>query len=304
MDEFQDLNAVQYEVIRLLAGPRANLFAVGDDDQSIYGFRGASPGIMLGFTRDYPAAKILRLRENYRSQSRITGAAGRVIRENRERFSKNPVSVREAGEKVGLYLLPDPVSQSRYIAGCLARSRARGTPWGEMAVLTRTHAGGGLIAEVLAREGIPFVRKEQAETIYDHWICRDLLSYLALAEGPMKRADLLAVMNRPVRYISREALRAGEPSFEALRAWYAGQGRMLERLEKLWNDLARLGRMKPYAAVNYILHGIGYAGYLKALAGERAAGVGERAGERFRVARLYRGAARRGGRARGEGAAR
>lgn len=143
IDEFQDINRIQYEIVKMLARPRNNLFIVGDDDQSIYRFRGAKPEIMLGFERDYPDAKTLLLDTNYRSSRQIVEAAGRVISHNRTRFPKKIRAARGDGRDVIIREWPSPSEENLAIASELRDYYDMGVPYENMAVLYRTNLAPG-----------------------------------------------------------------------------------------------------------------------------------------------------------------
>ena len=281
IDEFQDINPVQYEIIRMLAGPENNLFAVGDDDQSIYRFRGAKPQIMLGFTRDYPDAVLLRLQENYRCPEEVVSLSGRLIAHNKDRFSKkiHAVSkqgaVRTGAEPVQILRLPDHAAQSLFIVREIRNLLEGGAAASDIAVITRTNTGGRYILERLVEFGIPVCVKDAATLLYDHWIAEDILSYIRLGLGGRDRRDLLQIMNRPGRYISRECLDRPTVSFDRLRMWYEDRDRMLGRIDRLEEELMVLGRMTPYAAVNFIRKGIEYDAFLEEYAARRRLNVQE-----------------------------
>lgn len=141
IDEFQDINRIQYEVIRMMALPENNLFIVGDDDQSIYRFRGARPEIMLGFEKDYPGTKKILLDQNYRSTAQIIGAAGQLIGHNKTRFSKDITAVRGPGHSVVAKEFADPGAEARAIAAQLRDYMRLGVPYEDIAVLYRTNIG-------------------------------------------------------------------------------------------------------------------------------------------------------------------
>ena len=269
VDEFQDINALQFDVVKMLAAPENNLFVVGDDDQSIYRFRGAKPEIMLGFEKAYPGAAILTLEENYRSTGNIILAASRVIKENRVRFQKQINLTRPEGPAVVPKGMGGQREEALYVIDRIRLSHKKGIPYQEMAVLTRTNQGGRFLSEQLMAYQIPFRMKDVMPCLYDHWIARDVFTYIRLAMGSRERKDLLQVMNRPLRYLSRDALITPRFDFEQLTGWYEEKPWMLERIAQLEEDLDRVGEMKPFAAVNYIRFGIDYEQYLSEYAKER-----------------------------------
>ncbi len=263
IDEFQDINQIQYDTIRLLAAPKNNLFIVGDDDQSIYRFRGARPEIMLNFSKDYPEAKQILLGENYRSTENIIRAAGKVIRNNTSRFPKDIRGVREKGGPIELHGFVNQSQENQYLLKKIQEYREQGYSYQDLAVLFRTNTGARLVVEKLMEYNIPFQMRDSMPNLYEHWITKDILTYIAMAGGSRKRQDFLKVMNRPKRYLSRDALEGNEVSFQALRREYLDKDWMLDRIDKFENDLTAIGRMKPFAAINYIRNAVGYEQYLK-----------------------------------------
>ena len=263
IDEFQDINAIQYEIMRMLAQPENNLFVVGDDDQSIYRFRGAKPEIMLNFQKDFPDAKVIQLGENYRSTDCIILGAGRVIAHNTARFKKEIRGVRGIGEKIGISQFQNQALEAEAVAKKVRQMMEDGREPQEIAVLFRTNTGARLYLEKFMEYNIPFRMRDTMPNIYEHWITRDLLTYIRIAKGSRERKDFLQIINRPKRYIGREQLDAPQIDLEALKRHYQGKDWMVERLEKLEYDLSCLSKMKPFAAVNYLRHGVGYEKYLE-----------------------------------------
>lgn len=262
IDEFQDINQIQYDVIRLLAAPKNNLFIVGDDDQSIYRFRGARPEIMLNFGKDYPEAKLIKLEANYRSTENIIKGAGRVIVHNTMRYPKEIHGVKEAGEKIEVHGFVTQPQENTYLVRKVKEYLEGGYRPEDIAVLFRTNTGARLMVSKFMEYNIPFRMRDIMPNIYEHWIAQDMISYIKMAQGCRERKEFLRVINRPKRYVSREALDSMEISFESLRAYYAEKEWMAERIDKLEYDLRLLKNMTPYAAINFIRHGIGYEEYL------------------------------------------
>lgn len=263
VDEFQDINRLQYEIVQMLALPENNLFIVGDDDQSIYRFRGAKPEIMLGFMKDYPTAKRVLLAENYRSTREIVEASLRLIGHNRVRYEKALIPVRGAGRPVDIAVYENPLKEMEAAARKIRMYAEAGYEYRDMAILFRTGNSSGLLAEKLMEYNVPFVLRDGIFNLYSHWIAKDILAYLALGEGSRKRSDFLRIMNRPNRYLSRDAFETPEVSFSAVKAFYQDRDWMEERVWDLESDLLTISRLKPSAAVNYIRKTVGYDDYLK-----------------------------------------
>lgn len=262
IDEFQDINRLQYKIVRMLAKPEDNLFIVGDDDQSIYRFRGAKPEIMLGFERDYPGAGRILLDVNYRSTEEIVAPALRLIGENQKRFSKAIHTTGRHGKNVITKLWQDPGEENLAIAREIQLYLQSGVRPGDIAVLYRTNAGPRFLMEKLMEYNLPFRTRDTVPNLYEHWISRNILTYIRIAMGSRAREDILQVINRPKRYISRDAMPDETVSFEKMKAFYAEKDWIAERIESLEGDLRAIARMSPLAAVNYIRQGMGYDEYL------------------------------------------
>ena len=275
IDEFHDVNRIQYEVIRLLALPENNLFVVGDDDQSIYRFRGASPEIMLGFGDDYPDTRKLLLGVNYRSSKNIVNGALKVIGCNSRRYEKNLSTENEKGACVHVQEVKDSPEEGRYLIQKVKELNGKGLDYRQMAVLYRTGNDARVLIELLVENQIPFQAREQVQNIYEHFVVRKLLSYVRIAEGDRSRRVFLDVMNAPKRYISRESLEEAQVSFEDLRRFYMDKDWMLDRIDQFEWDIKMLTGQTPYASVQYIRRHIGYDDYLKEYAAARKISVDE-----------------------------
>lgn len=262
IDEFQDINQIQYDIVRFLAEPENHLFVVGDDDQSIYRFRGARPEIMLNFGKDYPDAKLMKLQVNYRSTENIIKGAGRVIANNSMRYPKEIHGVKKAGEKIEVHGFVTQNQENTWLVNKVKEYLEGGYQPENIAVLFRTNTGARLAVQKFMEYNVPFRMRDLMPNIYEHWIARDLISYIKIAQGSRERKEFLRIINRPKRYVSRECLDGMEISFENLRACYSDKDWMTERIDKLEYDLRLIKNMTPYAAINFIRHGIGYEEYL------------------------------------------
>lgn len=263
IDEFQDINKVQYEVIRMLAAGRENLFIVGDDDQSIYRFRGARPEIMLGFERDYPHVKKVLLNINYRCSQEIVNAAGRLISYNKTRFPKQITANNQGGKPVTTIVWQDAREETLGIVSQMKDYIQSGYEWKDMAVLFRTNLNPRLLIEKLMEYNIPFKMKDAIPNLYEHWISQNIITYIRMALGNMERGTVLKVINRPNRYISRDSMDMPVVALEDIKGYYRDKEWMAERIERLQYDLLMIKQMAPVAAVNYIRKAIGYDEYLK-----------------------------------------
>ena len=263
VDEFQDINQLQYDIVKLLAKPEDNLFIVGDDDQSIYHFRGARPEIMLNFTKDYPKAETVVLNMNYRCTKRILASAIKVIENNKTRFQKDLSTPNEEGTPVKFQEFPNPREEYMEITGELRRRLDAGDDLKDTAILLRINQEAeGLVGALMERQ-VPFSMKETLPNLFHHWICRNMMAYMRLAAGQNCRKNFLEIMNRPNRYLSREALAiSNELSFEQLKEFYKNKDWMCDRITTLETHLRILKGLPPYAAINFIRKGMGYEEYL------------------------------------------
>ena len=263
IDEFQDINRVQYEVIRMLAAPRYNLFVVGDDDQSIYGFRGAKPELMLYMKQEFPALRTISLTVNYRSTEFITGAAARVILHNDTRFYKRVQSFRGRGQNVHVQEVLDEQEEAQYVTEEIQKKLDQGIKPEEIAVLFRTAVQARMISEILSEHRIPFEMRDYVTNFYRHFIVKDMMAYLQLAAGKRDRSLFLTICNRPLRYLARNSMENRQVNFEDLRKFYCDKDWMLDIIDQFDVDVRMMKNMAPYAAIQYIRKKIGYDDFLK-----------------------------------------
>ena len=273
VDEFQDVNQAQFACLQILAEKHQNLFVVGDDDQSIYAFRGARPDFLLHFPTLYPAAKKVTLNTNYRSTERIVNLAERVIGNNEVRFVKNMKGIGEAGDKVTFFLAEDAAKEAAHIAEKIGRLLDEGVPLTEIAVIYRTNLQGGAFARELYKRGIPYDLRDNSGNVYEHWVAKDLLAYLLLAENEESDSALRRILNKPKRYIGKDLLAEAETMpYTLLSSFFVCpslKGWQEENLENLRIDLNQIRKRTPYDAVKYIRKVIGYDEYLEEFAAYR-----------------------------------
>ncbi len=277
IDEFQDINSVQFAIMRMLALPENNLFIVGDDDQSIYRFRGAKPELMLGFEKTYPKAKRVLLDINYRSAKEIVEASLRLISHNSERFEKkirpreSTAESKATQRRVQCHLWNGQQEEGKAIIEHILKSCQQGYTYNDIAVLFRTNTQPRYFMSQLMAYNIPFRTRDNIPNLYEHWITRDILTYIRLALGSRSRKDILKIMNRPNRYITRDSLDEAEVAFEVWADYFYDKNQhwVAERIEQLEADLRVISRLSPYAAMNYIRMGIGYEDFLKEYADYR-----------------------------------
>lgn len=263
IDEFQDSSPMQYGAVKLLARPENNLFTVGDDDQSVYGFRGAGPGIMQEFMRDYKSAERIILSDNYRCTKEIVEAAGKLICHNKDRFTKKIRAAKDSSAQNAVVIRAFGSREAEYDELVRQLSgRQSDRQLSDTAVIYRTNKEAAYLAECLSRHNIPFVMKERTESIYKTKTAQDLFAYMEFAENPT-RALFYRIMNKPLRYISRAAVSEERVDFKKLLFYYKDKPYIAERLRVLMQDIGRLQRLPPYAALIYIRKAIGYDAYIK-----------------------------------------
>ena len=270
VDEFQDINRLQYEVLKLLAEPRRNLFVVGDDDQSIYRFRGAVPQIMADFPKDFPEAARYELFGCYRCAPQILKPCSALISHNRKRFPKELFSLAGKGTVPEIVMLKDRREEHAALCEAIRKLHAKGVSFREMAVLCRTNFSLGGLAGVLRRNGIPYQSRERLRDPHDGPEAGDLFAYLELAAGEFRRKHFLRIANRPLRYLPRSAFGSDPVDPAELLKGLVGHPRQREAAEELLYRLAVLSKMKPYAAVSYVRNEMGYDVWLKEQKGEGA----------------------------------
>ena len=231
VDEYQDTNRAQYRFLQLLAAESRNLMVVGDDDQSIYAFRGADISIILGFERDFPDAEVIRLEQNYRSTGHILAVANKVVANNTGRKVKALRTDAPDGHLVMLKEEETPEAEAEYVARAIQLLRRRGHPWTDFAVIYRTNFTSRMVESSLRRHGIP-LRIIGGKKLYERREVRDILAYLRLLVNPADDAALLRVINVPrrgvgvatLRKLRQEAASRGEPLLVAARGLSGGPG--------------------------------------------------------------------------------
>ncbi|MBQ6399473.1 MAG: UvrD-helicase domain-containing protein [Clostridia bacterium] len=216
VDEYQDTNKAQYELIRLISLQHRNLCVVGDDDQSIYGWRGADVRNILDFEKDYPDAKVIRLEQNYRSTGIILDAANQVIAHNADRKDKRLWTEAEGGDKIRSYTAVDEQDEALWVAGRIQELRRGGTDIGSVAILYRNNAQSRVVEEMLMRAGIPY-RIFGGQKFYERKEVKDILAYLRVIVNPSDDLSLRRIINIPKRAI-------GETTVQALEAHAAEKG--------------------------------------------------------------------------------
>lgn len=276
VDEFQDINQIQYDIVKMLAAPENNLFMVGDDDQSIYRFRGSKPEIMLHVPKDFPNLRQIQLDVNYRCHPDIISASLKLIGNNKERFPKRIISAAQMQKisrgDLSVDITPDVAvhyhtfvrqrDEITYILKSIEEQVKNGNKLSDIAILFRTNIQPRFLMEQLMAYNVDFKTRDQIPNLYEHWIAKDIKAYMNLARGSRLRSDFLMILNKPKRYLSRDSLSEQQVAFDEWEKLYDEQPWIAERIEKLHHDIIILGSLSPYAAINYIRHGIGYDDYI------------------------------------------
>lgn len=266
-DEYQDTNPIQQEILYLLAGKNGNLCVVGDDDQSIYGFRGAVPSIMMEFPKDFPGCKVIHMSTNYRSVPGIIEPSATLIMNNKKRFAKDIVAFRQAGSvtPVTYDMANDRDGEMERLAAAVRKmAGARGTEYKTCAVLARTNAQLEQVAGVFTEKAIPFSSRDVVKDIYEHFSFDDIRAYLRLADGSGGMADFLRVMNRPKRYLSpRMFTNIPYEESQVTRAVFrGGKDYAVDKILEYFRLIKRLGELPFKDRVPFILNQIKYSEYL------------------------------------------
>lgn len=261
VDEFQDINKAQYDTIKLIAGKQANLFVVGDDDQSIYAFRGSKPDIMLGLSTEYRDIVQMYLNTNYRCSSEIVAGARSLIEYNKVRFAKDIRSCGMCSGRIKVCKMADIEEEALYLSKEVRELIADGIKPEEIAAISRTNIISNIYYTRLNSDGVACRTLTAVHNIYDSWLMQDIAAYMRLSQGMYDKENAVRIINKPSRYIKR-ALITQPFNFEHLRKCYDGDEGLIKIINDMQFDIKMLSHMSPYAAVNYILKVIGYEDYI------------------------------------------
>lgn len=205
VDEYQDTNQVQYEFVRLLAGKSKNLCVVGDDDQSIYKFRGATIENIMSFEKSYPNAKVIRLEQNYRSTKNILNAANAVISNNEERKGKTLWTENPEGDKIQIHTSSNEQDEAGFVATTILEQIAKGRKYSDFAVLYRMNSQSNILEKVFVKSGIPY-RIIGGHRFYERREIRDMIAYLSVINNPSDEIRLRRIVNQPKRSIGDKTI--------------------------------------------------------------------------------------------------
>ncbi len=267
VDEFQDINFAQYECLKLIATPLNNLFVVGDDDQSIYKFRGAKPEFLLEFHKDFKDTKKVFLNTNYRSTNNIIKLANKLVNNNKIRIKKDIEGVGKDGKLTSFFSVETPLSEAKKIAEIIKVNHEKGVSFDKFAVLCRENTQSIVFAHVFSNMGIYFNLKENVFNIFNHWIVRDIMSYINIALNINIDENFMRIANKPKRYLSKDFLNDVHDTcgsivnnilnYEDLKDW------QIQYLKEFYMHIAMIKKRKPYEAVKYIRNIVSYDEYLE-----------------------------------------
>lgn len=274
IDEFQDINKVQFELIRLVAGQEQNVFVVGDEDQSIYGFRGARPDFMLEFDEYFPGAKHIYLDINYRSCENIVDLSASLIKKNKLRHDKMIRAFSKESARISYIYPRDTDDEARLVAGQIFDriGSQKEASYGDFAVIYRTNRQARAFVDAFMNKRIPFILKDAPKTVYDHWVSLDLIAYLRIAMDIGSSGDWVRVINKPFRYISKKSLAKAERSvdfFDALLNDEDIKDFQKKNLEDLYEDLNYVRGLSPQYGISYIRTTLDYDRYILEYCHER-----------------------------------
>ena len=261
IDEFQDINRIQMNIIELLASPLNNIFVVGDDDQSIYGFRGARPEIMIEFKDYYPEAELIVLNVNYRSTQSIINVAGRVIENNKTRLDKCAHANNDKDFQPDIRKFRNQVEELKFVVSKIKEYENQGISLSEMAILVRNNSQIQEISSFLKNRKIEAESGKHRSNIYNGMVAKDILSYVRGAlkfDGTYFNEDLIYVLNKPQRYISRQVVLSVNMNISAVRRIYSKNN-----IDSFLFHIEMIRKLSPQAALSYVRKGAGYEEYLR-----------------------------------------
>lgn len=266
VDEFQDINKVQFEVLKLISNPLNNIFVVGDEDQSIYGFRGARPDFLLEFEEYFNGTKKVLLDINYRSKSEIIDIANRLIEKNSNRYEKVIKCSQGNGGNI-TYIAPKDSEEEAVIIGkeILEEIKKEFVEYSDFAVIYRTNIQSRALVDVFMDMRIPFIVKDSIVTIYDHWAAQDILAYLRLAINPNSNKDWVRIINKPFRYISKDSINSIKDESDFINALITKcnlHPKQVKTINDLDIDLSYLKTLNPQNAISYIRTSLEYDIYI------------------------------------------
>ena len=266
VDEFQDINKVQFEALKLIANPSNNIFVVGDEDQSIYGFRGSRPDFLLEFEEYFSNTKKVLLDINYRSKGEIINIANRLIEKNTNRYEKVIKCGQGNGAKVNYISPEDSEEEAVYIAKDIKNKVQEDyTEYTDFAVIYRTNIQSRALVDVFMDMRIPFVVKDSIVTIYDHWAAQDILAYLRIGVNPNSNKDWIRIINKPFRYISKDCINSIKDEKDFVNSLITKcdlHPKQVKTINDLDIDISYVKGLNPKNAISYIRTTLDYDRYI------------------------------------------
>ena len=272
IDEFQDINRVKYEAVKLLAHPKDNIFVVGDDDQSIYRFRGSRPEFLLNFPKDFVNTSRVVLSTNYRSTDSIIFCSNKLISHNEVRYSKQIVGTGKQGPKPIIIKSKDQNEEAVKIGEIIRKMVKQGVNPDEIAVAFRVNMQARAFIDAFLNMNIPFKSRDEIPILYNHWIAEDMYAYLRLADRLKHKltdgydADADRVINKPFRYISKAFLASLKKYNKNLfkEYWHDNDLHIATKtgIEELHANLLSLANLETSAAIKFVRRQIGYNSHI------------------------------------------
>ncbi len=270
VDEYQDTNFLQRDIIYKIAGPNGNLTVVGDDDQSIYAFRGAKPEVMLNFKKDYPDAKDIYMSTNYRSDQNIIKSAALLVEKNEHRYPKDIIAASQNTGKVSYLQFNNKKTQLMCVAKKIQQLIKKGVKPENIAVLYRTNSQSSTIADILMEYDIPFQCNETIESKYSHWLFRDILSYYKMSQRKISQADFVRTITHPNRYfqgINIKNINFNRNSFkkalhDPLKEEWKNK-KTEKNIDNYFNLLDYISILSPEKMMDALYYNGGYENYLQ-----------------------------------------
>ncbi|MCL2577637.1 MAG: ATP-dependent helicase [Defluviitaleaceae bacterium] len=272
IDEFQDINRVQYESVKLLAAPKNNIFVVGDDDQSIYRFRGSRPEFLLNFPKDFPETKQITLETNYRSTDSIINYANKLISNNKIRYDKNISGTGKNGPAPIIFVAEDQNQEAVLIAKKIRKLWKQGANLDEIAITFRLNIQARAFMDAFLNMHIPFRCRDEMPSIYEHWLAEDLYAFMRVARRLSLRQktgydpDAVRIVNKPFRFISKAFLQSIKKYDKNLFTAYKRDPTLhistKTGIEELEENLFVLAKKETSDAIRFIRQNMGYNGHI------------------------------------------
>ena len=270
IDEFQDTCKLQFDIVKLLSSPIDNICVVGDDDQSIYGFRGVLPNCFTRFENSFKSCKSVILNINYRSTCEIVKISKMIISNNTLRKEKDLKSTGIDGERAEMIFPADEENEACVIVDSIEKMHEQGRTFSNLAVLYRVNMQARPVIDELIRRNIPFNVRDGLNNFFEHWVCRDITSYLKLTVNSNDMISLVKIINRPARYIHKnnieKAISNYKPDITCAAKAFENSGLkdfQKENIDKLFYSLRTLKYMPPSSAVHFIRKSIAYDEHIK-----------------------------------------